>query len=158
MYNDGGTFDAIGYALFQGATTDIESSDDIKPNALIDIFEESIDKYQIADFIDYDFANAPLHISRIEAVFEFIWDIRGILPKFRRNQNSVYDIIDFINIISEYLSYLGEQMGSDDGERFYRLRNIDLHTVQENVLSFRRELNKIYRLISNGGTLSIYGL
>jgi DNA-binding XRE family transcriptional regulator len=138
----------------------IESTETIKPHSLLNIFEDAIDKHQINWFINYDFILEPLGHSHIIAIPEFIWGLRDELISLRRNQDPTLrnNIINFINLLEDYFIYLGHQMGSEDGVKFYRLRNIDLDAVEENVLNYRRELNKIYALISNGGSLSIFGI
>lgn len=128
------------------------------PKSLLDQFEDAIDKYNIAEFVDSDFTAMPLYFDAVVAVDEFVEVLRYTLRTFRRKQDSTYRyVISFINTLEQYQAFLSERMICDNGETIHGLRNIDWSEVHEVTLSLRRELNKLYGLISGGGSLSVFG-
>ena len=130
----------------------------LEPKSLLDLFEDAIDKYNIAVFVDSDFTAMPLYFDDVVAVDEFIEVLRGTLRFFRRKQDLTFRyVISFINTLGHYQAFLSERMICDDGETIHWLRNIDWSEVHEVTLSLRRELNKLYGLISGGGSLSVFG-
>ena len=128
------------------------------PKSLLDLFEDAIDKYNIAEFVDSDFTAMTLYFDAVVAVDEFVEVLRYTLRTFRRKQDSTYRyVISFINTLEQYQAFLSERMICDNGETIHWLRNIDWSEVHEVTLSLRRELNKLYGLISGGGSLSVFG-
>lgn len=149
-------------AELTASTTDVQSpmvtekrSD---PKSLLDMFEDAIDNYNIAKFVDSDFTAMPLYFDDVTDVDEFVAVLRDILRTFRRNQDSTYKhVISFINTLDQYQSFLSMRMICTDGETIHWLRNIDWSEVHKVTLRYRRELDKLYGLISGGGSLSIFG-
>jgi transcriptional regulator with XRE-family HTH domain len=146
-------------ALNVPATYFFNTSDEQKSSyALIEIFESAIDECHVADFIDYDFVSTPLSLNRVQELESFICKLQDVLPYYRRDNIEVQkQIIDFVMLLREYLSYLSLQMGTRDDidiGLFFCLPNIDLSKVLIKVTESRERLNGIYGLISGGGTLS----
>ena len=135
----------------------LEEIDDTtnEKDSLINIFETAIDKHGIQGFIDYDLNLTPLTIRQLELISDFIWKLREAILKYRHDPKSA-SIKEFVNFLEEYIGFIGLQMASEDGERFYRLKTIDLEAVQKTCFEYREKLNEIYGAISGGGTLSVY--
>jgi len=71
----------------------------------------------------------------------------------RYNKNVIF----FVNKLEEYQSFLSLKMISDDGVRIHWLQGINWSEVHEFTLSCRRELERLYGLITDGRSLSIFG-
>ena len=129
-------------------------------NDLVELFENAIDKYGVAKFVDTDFTATPLFMVWVSDMDDFVNYLREVvLPKFRHiSREKIYGYcVDFVNIISAYNGYLGtKMMVTDDGKRATWLPNAGFE-INEDTLNYRRELNRLYGLISGGGTLSVYG-
>ena len=128
------------------------------PKSLLDLFEDAIDKYSIAAFVDADFTAMPLFYKDMVAVDVFVEVLRETLRAFRRNQDANYrHVMSFVNTLDQYQGFLSKRMFCDDGKRIHWLPRIDWSEVHEATLQYRRELDRLYGLISDGGTLSVFG-
>lgn len=126
---------------------------------LVDVFEDAIDQYGIATFVDSDFTAEPLMFDAIVAVDEFVAVMRGTLRKYRRKQDETYrNVIAFVNILEQYQAFLSAKMISDDAVRIQWLPRINWKEVHSFTRGCRRELDRLYGLISGGCSLSINGI
>jgi len=142
-----------------------EPSDEVAPEKpktsdLVELFEKAIDMYGIANFVDTDFTAMTLKMDWVCDVDDFVTHLRrSVFPLFRHiSREAIYGYcIEFANVISAYNGYMGLKMSiSDDGERAIWLPSAG-YEINEETLNYRRELNRLYGLISDGGTLSVYG-
>lgn len=134
-----------------------DTTEEIK-KSLVDVFEDAIDIYDIAAFVDADFTAEKLYFDAVIDVGVFIEQLRNTLREFRRNQNSTYrNIIDFISMIEQYIGYMSARMICDDGVVCHWLSRINWSDVHKDTHNYRNKLNNLYGLISNGGSLSVFG-
>jgi len=142
----------------QSSDASSATSDTTQPKTLVDIFEDAIDKFHVAEFVDADFTAMPLYYDTVCDIDDFVATIRDALRSFRRKQDSTYrNVIDFINTIDRYSLYMGTKMLCDDGRHCRWLPKIDWKEIHEVTMEYRRHLDRIYGLLSNGGTLSVFG-
>ena len=135
-----------------------EAGRKVSQKSLLELFEDAIDKYNIDLFVDADFTAEPLIYVDVIDVDQFIEVMRDSLRVFRRNQDAIYkNVIFFVNKLEEYQSFLSLKMISDDGVRIHWLQGINWSEVHEFTLSCRRELERLYGLITDGRSLSIFG-
>jgi hypothetical protein len=125
---------------------------------LLELFEDAIDKYNIDIFVDADFTAEPLMFVDVIAVDQFIAVMRASRRLFRRNQDAIYrNVILFVNKLEEYQAFLSLKMICEDGVRVHWLSGINWSEVHEFTLRCRRELERLYGLITDGRSLSIFG-
>lgn len=130
-----------------------------RKNNLLDLFEDALDEYDIAEFIDSDYTAMPLRMSLAIAVDTFVDAMRYHLRSFRRQQDEVFkNVISFVNAIEDYSGFLSMRMFSGDGNgKFSKwMWNNTIEDV-EAARKYRRTINSLYGLISDGGTLSVFG-
>lgn len=133
-----------------------ESGIKVSQKSLLDLFSNAVNKYNIDVFVDFDYMVEPLMLENINDVEQFIALMRGSLRDFRRNQDDIYrNVILFVNKLEEYQTFLNSKMACDDGIRAYWLPEITKSEVHEFTNSCRLELDRIYGLITGGGSLSM---
>ena len=135
------------------------SESNLNDKNLIELFEDAIDKYNIAEFVDTDYTAMPLKMSVVGDVADFVEYMRFEFRSFRRQSKDIkYGYcVEFVNVISQYSDYMGQKkIVCDDGENTKWLPFVGFE-INEETLAYRCELNRLYGLISDGGTLSVYG-
>lgn len=131
---------------------------DPKSQSLTDVFEDAIDKHCIAQFVDVDFLGEPFFVNYAMAVDAFVEEMRQKLRRFRRNQDAIYRcVIDFVNTLDYYNEFLSNNMFSDDGVVSHWVPQLDIANIRQSALGYRKDLNRLYGLISGGGSLSVFG-
>ena len=130
-----------------------------EPKALLDLFEDAIDEFDIAEFVDSDYTAMQLRMNLATDVDAFVVAMRYHLKSFRRQQNDVFkNVMSFVNAIEQYSAFLSMKMfcGYGDGSFASWLSNNTSKDV-EAAWKYRNDINLLYGLISDGGTLSVYG-
>lgn len=127
--------------------------------SLLDLFEDAIDEFDIAEFVDSDYTAMPLRMNLAIAVDTFVETVRYHLRSFRRQQDDVFkNIIMFVNTIEQYSGFLSMRMFCGDGDgRFSKWMWNNTSEDVEATLKYRCGINLLYGLISRGGTLSVLG-
>jgi len=147
------------FASNEDVQSDMRTEKHLEPKSLLDLFEDAIDEFGIAEFIDIDYTVMPLRMKLVIDVDTFIETVRYHLRSFRRKQDDVFkNVISFLNMIEQYSSFLSTKMfcGHGDG-RFSKWIWNNTNNDVENALKYRRDVNSLYGLISGGGTLSVFG-
>ncbi|MBW8382052.1 MAG: hypothetical protein K0M69_05970, partial [Youngiibacter sp.] len=135
-----------------------EEGTKVPRKSLLELFEDAIDKCNVDLFVDTDFTAEPLMFTDVIVIDQFIEIMRDNLRNFRRNQDAIYrNVILFVNKLEEYQTFLSHRMICEDGVRVYWLPRINWMDVNEFTLSCRRELERLYGLITGGRSLSIFG-
>lgn len=127
--------------------------------SLLDLFEDAIDEFDIAEFVDNDYTAMPLRMDLAIDVDAFVSTVRYHLKSFRRQQNDVFkNVMSFVNKIDQYSGFLSTKMFCGDGDgRFSKWMWNNTSKDVESAWKYRCDINVLYGLISGGGTLSVYG-
>jgi len=127
-----------------------------KPKNLIDAFDEAINKYKIAKFMDTDFTVFPLQDVNVFAVEKFTEYLLEALRTFRRSKNSArQEIMEFIDVIDKYTNYMCKRV-EGKGTIGHKPPHEEFTKVCEDADLFRWQLNELYRRLSKGASLSAY--
>ena len=136
--------------------SNVETKQQPEPKSLLDLLEDAIDQFDIAEFVDSDYTVELLKMDLVIAVDSFVSTMRCHLKSFRRRQDDVFkNVILFVNEINQYSSFLSMKMSCDDG-RYNKWRCNTSEDV-ETAFKYRNKINLLYGLISGGRTLSVYG-
>ncbi len=130
-----------------------------EPKSLLELFEDAIDEFDIAEFVDSDYTAMPLRMNLAIAVDTFVETLRYHLRSFRRQQNDVFkNVMSFVNAIEQYSAFLSMKMFCGDGSgRFSKWMWNNTSEDVEAAWKYRNNINLLYGLVSGGGTLSVYG-
>lgn len=127
--------------------------------SLLGLFEDAIDEFDIAEFVDSDYTAMQLRMDLAFAVDAFVATVRYHLKSFRRQQDDVFkNVMLFVNAVEQYSAFLSMRMFCGDGDgRFSRWMWNNTTEDVEVAWKYRNNINLLYGLISGGGTLSVYG-
>ena len=137
----------------------VETKQQPEPKSLLELLENAIDEFEIAEFVDTDCTVDTLRMDLAYAIDSFVATMRYHLRSFRRQQDDVFrNVMSFVNEIEQYSAFLSMKMfcGYGDGQYSKWMWNNTTADV-ETALKYRININLLYGLISGGGTLSVYG-
>lgn len=130
-----------------------------EPKSLLELLEDAIDEFYIAEFVDSDYRTIPLRMKLVVDVNTFVETMRYHLRSFRRHQDDVFkNVMSFVNMIGKYSEFLGTKMFCDDGDgRFSKWMWNNTSEDVEAAFKYRSDIDLLYGLISGGGTLLVFG-
>lgn len=139
------------------AKLNLSKHEHIELKSLLDLFEDAIDEFDISEFVDSDYTSMPIRMDLPINVDVFIETVRYHLRSFRRQQDDVFkNIMLFVNAIEQYSGFLSLRMFCDDG-LFSKWSWDNTSEDADAAFKYRCDINLLYGLISEGGTLSVFG-